>query len=163
MVCTSILGDGDTSGSSIRAKRFYECFISNLGYKVERINPCIKRKIHPLVNFIVNFILSLPNLTKKCDICYSISDLFPDAIFGILYKITHPKVTFICGCHSLVQRHIKGRTWLHAFYSYHSQQIILSLLKHFVDKILVSNDYDNNLLTQKGFKKIITVYAAPNF
>lgn len=162
MVCLSVLGDGETSGSSIRAKRFYECFIF-LGYKVKRINPCIKTKIHPLVNFILNFILSLPKLFISCETCYSLSDLFPDAMFGILYKLIHPKVKFICGCHSLVQRNIKGRTWLHAFYSYYSQQTILLMLTKWCDRLIVSNNYDNSLMVKRGFKEVKTVYAAPNF
>lgn len=162
MVTTSVLGSGKTSGSSVRADRFQGCFIK-MGHKVERIKPWLKRKLHPLLNFIINFIMSLGNLRKSCDVVYSISDLFPDAAFGIAYKLTHPDVKFICGVHSLVQRGIKGRSWFHAAYSYYSQYVILALLKRTADKVLVSNNYDNFILKNNGHKHVTTVYPAPNF
>ena len=161
MVCLSIIGEGLTSGSSIRAKKFSEFFVSQ-GIDVVPIKPFIRRMIHPLINFILNLILALPQLYRKCDLLYSISDLLPDAMFGILYKLIHPGTKFTCGCHSIVQKHIQGRTPLHSFYAFYSQKIILWLLKRTADRMLVSNDYDRKILLNKGFKKVVTVYAAPN-
>lgn len=161
MVCLSVLGSGLTSGTCIRARKFKAIFTEQ-GVKVMSVDPIVQRKIHPLVNFILNLILALPQLVIKCDLVYSISDLLPDAMFGILYKLTHPNIKFTCGCHSLVQRHIIGRTPLHSFYSYYSQQVILWLLKRTANRVLVSNDYDRKILLSKGFKEVVTVYAAPN-
>lgn len=161
MICNSIIGHGRTSGSSIRAERFRREF-TKMGYQVQVVQPFIRRRIHPMVNFIINLIMSIPYLTVKVDIVYSISDLLPDAVFGVLYKLLHPRVTFICGCHSLVQSHIKGRTRLHSLYSYWSQRTIHLLLKYTCNRLLVSNNYDNGILTNRGHK-VVTIYAAPNF
>lgn len=162
MVCNSILGDGDTSGSSIRAKRYPPIF-KKLGYEVIICSPLIQKKIHPAINFMTNALFSLRYIFYKCKILYSISDLFPDVFFAYIYHLSHPKTIFICGVHSIVQKKIKGRTKIYSCYAYYSQKIILWFLKHSADKILVSNDYDNEILKTQGFKNVRTVYPAPNF
>jgi hypothetical protein len=152
----------DTSGSSVRARRYYEEFKKE-GFSVSKSFSGNVNSSSVLRTFTNNFLASLPLVVHKFDIVYSISDLYPDALCGIIYKLAHPKVRFICGCHCIITRKVPARSKAHYYYSRISQKVILWLLKLVKAEILVSNNYDKEILVKKGFKKIRTVYPAPNF
>ncbi len=167
IVCNSIIGKGTTSGSSIRASRFGH-FLEEKGHHVCTCRPLLRTRVHPAVNFAVNALFALRFLPRRFDLMYSVSDLAPDALFAVAYRLLWGRSPLlVCGCHSLVQTMVKqeyqARSRLHYLYSCYSQKIILWMLKHIKVKMLVSNDFDNFVLRKRGFKNVVTVYGGANF
>ena len=96
---------------------------------------------------------------KKSDYCYTVSDFYPDFIFGLLYKIVNPRGVWLCGQYLFSphpgspdspyrQEPLKG------FLYYLSQQLTQFLSRHFADQILITSEPDRARFPQK---KVIVV------
>ena len=122
---------------------------------------------HSIIDYLFNFILSLKYLWVETDVIYCVSDLLPDALFGFLYKLLHPKVYFVYSCHLLVrrQRIYYKKAILRHLYSFFSQRIFLRLARRLADLTVVPNDVDRKRFIDWKYNKdkVITVYGASDY
>lgn len=93
--------------------------------------------------------LSHLNEFKKSKYCYTVSDFYPDFIFGLLYKIVNPNGLWLCGQYLFAPKPgTKFSPYQHqqvkGFFYYYSQKISRYLAQLFADQILITSAPDKS-------------------
>jgi len=96
---------------------------------------------------------------SNSDYCYTVSDFYPDFIFGLLYKIVNPKGVWLCGQYLFAPRPgTKFSPYEHQLLKgtiYYLLQIISRFLaQHFADQILITSEPDRARFPNK---KVVVV------
>jgi glycosyltransferase involved in cell wall biosynthesis len=118
------------------------------------------------------------NLKKdKLDVVYSSSDLIPDSIPAIVFKLMSPNTKWISGLHLIAPSPFKGFTnaytktgiklpSLKGLYYYLTQTVIIFFMRKLAHLVFVSNEQDRLfLLNKKGFteNQVLVTYGAPEW
>jgi len=86
-------------------------------------------------------------LFKESQYCYTVSDFYPDFIFGLIYKIINPKGIWLCGQYLFAPRPgSKFSPYQHQFlkgyFYYFSQKFSRLFAQLFADQILITSQPD---------------------
>ena len=101
----------------------------------------------------INFFTHLKQF-KNAKYCYTVSDFYPDFIFGLLYKIVNPKGIWLCGQYLFAPKpgskispylHQPLKGWLY----YYLQQPSQFLARRYADQILITSEPDKSRFPQQ--------------
>ena len=110
----------------------------------------LRRITKGLISFFKN-----RSLFKKSDYCYTVSDFFPDFIFGLLYKLINSHGQWLCGYYLVApspkspDSPYKNQIIKNYFY-YFSQKITLKLANRYADIILITSLPDKKYFPNKN-------------
>jgi len=139
----------------------YENYNADINYNaIKTININTFGKVLTYFYRAFKTIRKLPRL-KKGNIVYSSSDFFADTIPAFYSKLKNKNLTWIAGLHLICPNPFKGFKNVYSekiriprlsdLLYFLSQRFIISLFKHYADKVFVSNSIDRDFLLKKGF------------
>lgn len=96
---------------------------------------------------------------KESQYCYTVSDFYPDFIFGLLYKAVNPKGVWLCGQYLFAPKPGSKYSpyehqYLKGFFYYFLQIFSRLLAQLFADQILITSEPDRGRFPNK---KVIVV------
>lgn len=122
------------------------------------VSKLLRHQIRRIILGKISFLKHI-NIFRKSAYCYTVSDFYPDFIFGLLYKIVNPRGVWLCAQYLFSPK--PGSKYspyrqepLKGYLYYLSQQLSQFLANHFADQILITSEPDRNRFPQK---KVIVV------
>jgi len=112
---------------------------------------------------------------EKIDVVYSSSDIVPDSIPAIVFRLMSPDVKWISNLHLIAPSPFKGFNKIHKkgfhipnlrdLYYYFTQTIIILFMRKFAHFVIVCNHIDKDKLLKKGFtnQQVLITHVAPEW
>lgn len=115
------------------------------------------------------------NRKKDVSVVYSTSDLIPDSIPALFFRLLNPSVTWMTGLHLIAPNPFYGfegqskkrfhLPTLKGLYYFLTQTFILFFAKRLAKLVFVSNQQDRETLLKRGFRadQIMVTYGSPDW